>query len=359
MSFPFLAWNPINLIDGESHWILWEVIFVLIALMASKFLNTTLNHIAKRVNNPSFTIFADAVYTPVIYLIWYLLVLYTFDLVTDELLSKARPRAWAILVNGGSVLFFGWFLLRLKNRLLDNAIAIRTQEGRIPEAHSMQAVSKLFTAIIGIIILVLLNDFAGMSFTTLLAFGGVGGLALAFASQEIVSNFFGGFMVHMTRSFLIGEQVSIPSINVDGVVEEIGWYQTRLRPQTKTAVYIPNSLFSKALLINKTRITHRLIDEPAYLTISPLTSLTNIIDDVDAYFASHPLLERAESVGSRTWVGSRIESVGPISSIVVYGLTRTTSLQDYYRLRGEVLLNVSAIIVAHGGELALPPNVLK
>ena len=119
----------------------------------------------------------------------------------------------------------------------------------------MQALSKLFTAVIGSIILILLNDFTGISLTTLLAFGGVGGLALAFASQEIVSNFFGGFMIHMTRPFLIGELVSMPSLAIEGAVEEIGWYQTLIRPSSKTAVYIPNSLFTKALLINKTRIT--------------------------------------------------------------------------------------------------------
>lgn len=151
---------------------------------------------------------------------------------------------------------------------------------------------------------------------------------------------------------MIGEQIAIPSFNIDGVVEEIGWYQTRIRPQSKAAVYVPNSLFSKALLINKTRITHRLFEETIYLQIEPLTGLQNIIQDIDSFLASNPRFDRAE------WIGSRIESLGPTSSIIVYGLTRTSSLQDYYKLRGEVLLHISGIIAAKGGKLALPPHLL-
>jgi len=344
-----LSWNPINLIDGESHWIIWEMAYIIIALFVSKFLSLALDRLATRINAPSFGLFADAVYRPAIYLIWFLVALHSIDLVTDEFLSQGKPKAWITLVNGGVVLALGWFLLRLKDNVIAHTIEMRTSEGKIAEAHSMQGISKLFTAVIGIITLVLLNDFTGMNFTTLLAVGGVGGLALAFASQEIVSNFFGGFMIHMTRPFLIGEEVSLPSMNISGIVEEIGWYQTRIRPRSKEAVYVPNSLFSKALLINKTRITHRLFDESLYIEIEPLSKLTRVLQDIDTFIASHPQFDLTE------WTGSRIESVGPISLIIVNGHTRTTSAQEFYRLRGEVLLQIAAIVTACGGTVVRPP----
>ncbi len=289
-----VMWNPINLIDGEAHWILWEIGFIAVALIVSKFLGIALRHMSKKINNPLFALFADAIYTPLIYLIWYLAALYTFDLITEEIISQVRPKLWAFLTTGGSILFLGWFLLRLKNRILVHAIEVRTVEGKSPDATSMQALSKLFTAVIGSIILILLNDFTGISLTTLLAFGGVGGLALAFASQEIVSNFFGGFMIHMTRPFLIGELVSMPSLAIEGAVEEIGWYQTLIRPSSKTAVYIPNSLFTKALLINKTRITHRLLDEPIYVQTTSLPTLELIAKDITSYLSSNPQFDQTE-----------------------------------------------------------------
>jgi MscS family membrane protein len=256
-------------------------------------------------------------------------------------------------MNGGCVIALGWFLFRLKNRFLEERARQCTEEGRIPDANSMQTVSKLFTIGIFAVILVLLNDFTGLSLTTLLAFGGVGGLALAFASQEIVSNFFGGFMIHMTRPFLIGEIVQMPSLSIEGVVEEIGWYQTRIRPASRAAVYIPNSLFTKALLVNKTRITHRLLEESMHVAMIPHEDLSAIVQDINAYLSSHPKFDRAE------WAGARIEFVGPTSTIILSGLTRTVSLQDFYRLRDEVLLSVARIVSAHGGKMSFPPQALS
>lgn len=353
MFCPFLAWNPINLVDGESHWFIQEIIFILIALIISKFLHPLLLSIAKRAGKPAFVLFADSVYTPLISLIWYLLALYTFNLVTDDLLSETRPKLWNGLLNGGTVIALGWFLLRLKDRFIDRAIHTKTAEGKRPEVSSMQAISKLFTVVIWLIVLMLLNDFTGRSFTTLLALGGVGGLALAFASQEIVSNFFGGFMIHMTRPFVIGEWVSVPSINIEGAVEEIGWYQTRIRPKSKDAVYAPNSLFSKALLINKTRITHRLFEQVFYLNVDPLSSIEKIVQETKAYLASHPSFDNTQSMGSR------IETIGPTSTITAYGLTQTISEEEYNHLRDEVLLHIAHIIASHEGKLALPPLTLQ
>ena len=344
-----MPWNPINFIDGESHWIFWEMIYIAIAILLSKGLSLLLNRFSRTISSSSFRIFSVAVYTPAICLIWYLTALYSIDLVTDGFVSQARSRAWGVLISGGTILSLGWFLIRLKNLLIEHAIALRTEEGRKSETHSMQAISNLLTAIIGIIVLVLLNDCTGMNLTTLLAFGGVGGLALAFASQEIVSNFFGGFMVHMTRPFLIGEVLALPSLNTEGVVEEIGWYQTRIRPSSKEAVYIPNSLFSKALLVNKSRITRRLFNETVWLDVSPLSTIEKILCDIDSYLASHPRFDRTEQPGSR------IDSLGPSSAITIVGLTEATSLHDFYRLRGEALLHIAGIVLSHGGTITHSP----
>ena len=347
-----IAWNPVNFIDGEAPWIAWEIGYVVLGVALSKILAFFLHHLSKRIKTTPFDLFADALLRPAICLIWYLVALYSIDLVTEEWISQAKPRLWAILTNGGCVITLGWFLLRLKNRLLEEASKRCTLEGRIPDANSMQALSKLFTIGISAVVLVLLNDFTGLSLTTLLAFGGVGGLALAFASQDIVSNFFGGFMIHMTRPFLIGEIVQMPSLSIEGVVEEIGWYQTRIRPTTKSAVYIPNSLFTKALLVNKTRITHRLLEESLYIDISPLDALPSIIHDIDLYLSSHSKFDHAE------WAGARIDFVGPTSTIILSGLTRTGSLQDFYRLRDEVLLHVARIVASHGGKMSFSPQIV-
>lgn len=347
---PFLLWNPINLIDGEARWLGWEAALLVGACILSKVLGLVLKKFSQKLSLPRFTLFAEAVYTPAITLIWYLVALFSFELVTDDLLSQAHPKTWSTLLNGGIVLSLGWFFLRFKNKLINHSLEESAQTGKLQDANSMLALSKLLTVVIGIIVIVLLNDFTGMSFTTLLAFGGVGGLALAFASQEIVSNFFGGLMIHMTRPFLLGEIVSIPAHSIEGTVEEIGWYQTRIRSTAKSAVYVPNSLFTKALLVNKSRLTHRLLDEVIFVEISPITSVSVLIQDIEAYVSKHPRFDHAE------WAGARIKSLrGNVFEIGVSGLTRCPLLQDFYHVRDGVLLHVAEQVLARGGKLTAPP----
>lgn len=344
-----LLWNPINLIDGEAHWMGWTLGYVAAAMVVSKGIGVLLKQLATRLKSTPFSIFAGALYTPFIALVWYLTALFCTDLVTDNLLSQAHPRLYASLLNTGAVLVIGWFLIRFKNRYIAHTMEERALAGKIPDANSMLAVSKIFTVIICIVVAILLNDMTGLSLTTLLAFGGVGGLAIAFASQEIVSNFFGGFMVHMTRPFLLGETISMPIHSIEGTVEEIGWYQTRIRSTAKAAVYVPNSLFSKALLINKSRMTHRLIDDSILVQVTPLSTLSVIIQDVDAYLSKHPRLDHGE------WAGARIRSFqGSICELGLYGLTKAASLDDFYHVRDGVLLHVAELVTSRGGQLASP-----
>lgn len=347
MTHPPLLWNPINLIDGEAHWVGWTLGYIIGAIILSKAAGTILRMVSSRLKSPPFTIFSEAFLTPFITLLWYLTALFCIDLVTDNLLSQAHPKLWISLLNTPAVLTIGWFLIRFKNRYIAHTMEERALAGKIPDANSMLAVSKIFTVIICIIVAFLLNDMTGLSLTTLLAFGGVGGLAIAFASQEIVSNFFGGFMIHMTRPFLLGEAVSMPTQNIEGTVEEIGWYQTRIRSTAKAAVYVPNSLFSKALLINKSRMTHRLIDDSILVQVTPLGSLSVLIQDIDAYLAKHPRLDHSE------WAGARIRSLqGPVCELGLYGLTKAPTIDDFYHIRDGVLLHVAELVASRGGQLS-------
>ncbi len=333
--------------DNESQWIAWQVGFIIFGLLFTKFLAVGLGYFSKKYDSPSFDLFADAVRLPAFCVVWYFVALYTIDLLTEDWLSENTQGFWVAITNGGRLLFLGWFLLRLKDRILKRMMEQRALEGRPMEVSSVQGLSKVGTIVIGIIVLILLNDFTGLSLSTVLAFGGVGGLALAIASQEIVSNFFGGLMIHLTHPFQIGEYIQIPSLNIEGSVEEVGWYQTRIRPPSKTAVFAPNALFTKTLLINQTRITHRLLNEKIQVRVTSLDSLSLIIQDIKAFFSSNPSFDPAE------WSGARIECIGPISTLVLTGLTKANTLQEFYSLRDEVFLQVARIIISRGGTIAL------
>lgn len=79
--------------------------------------------------------------------------------------------------------------------------------------------------------------------TGFIAMGSVSTIILGFSAKELLANFFGGLMIFMDEQFLVGDSIKIPSQNVDGIVEDIGWRLTKIRTKEQSEIYLPNSLF--------------------------------------------------------------------------------------------------------------------
>jgi MscS family membrane protein len=77
---------------------------------------------------------------------------------------------------------------------------------------------------------------------------GIGGLALAMAARDTVSNVFGGFTIFTDRPFTLNDRIKVSGF--DGTVDEIGIRSTRLRTLAGTLVTIPNSTFSESAVEN-------------------------------------------------------------------------------------------------------------
>lgn len=110
---------------------------------------------------------------------------------------------------------------------------------------------KLGKALVLVTTLLLVLGQVGINLTALLAGLSIGGLALAFAAQDSVKNIFGSLMLLLDRSFQIGDQVLIPSIdNVEGVIEEVGLRSTRIRTFDNSLISIPNGKLADAAINN-------------------------------------------------------------------------------------------------------------
>jgi MscS family membrane protein len=95
----------------------------------------------------------------------------------------------------------------------------------------------------------------GTDLTALIASVGIGGLALALAAQDTVSNFFGSLMVFMDRPFQVGDWVKTG--DVEGTVEEVGFRSTRIRTFYNSLITLPNSNLIKASVDNLGDRTYR------------------------------------------------------------------------------------------------------
>ena len=109
----------------------------------------------------------------------------------------------------------------------------------------LQKGTKLAVWSIGVI--VALNN-AGYDVGALIAGLGIGGLALAMAAKDTVSNIFGGFTIFSDRPFKLNDRVKVAGF--DGTVVDIGVRSTRLKTLEGRIVTIPNSTFSESAVEN-------------------------------------------------------------------------------------------------------------
>ncbi|MEM8867995.1 MAG: mechanosensitive ion channel family protein [Verrucomicrobiota bacterium] len=89
---------------------------------------------------------------------------------------------------------------------------------------------------------------SGYDVTTLLAGLGIGGMAVALASQDTLKNIFGSMMVLADKPFIVGQRII--ANNYDGLVEEIGIRSTKLRLLNGHQVSIPNDIISRIEIEN-------------------------------------------------------------------------------------------------------------
>ncbi|GHV75248.1 mechanosensitive ion channel protein MscL [Spirochaetia bacterium] len=127
---------------------------------------------------------------------------------------------------------------------------------------SLQPVLRnFFKTLVWIIAAFLTLRLLGYNISALLAGLGLGGAALALASKDTLSNFFGSITVFVDKPFRLGDRIRIGSY--DGVITEIGIRTARLRTLENRTVVIPNSLFAATPIENvsaapNTRITQTL-----------------------------------------------------------------------------------------------------
>ncbi|MBC2594443.1 mechanosensitive ion channel [Ruficoccus amylovorans] len=108
--------------------------------------------------------------------------------------------------------------------------------------NSLRAVVVVLALLQGIQII------SNQDFTTILAGLGVGAAALALASQQSVSNFFGAIVLFVNRPFDMGDRIVYAGS--DGTVEEVGIMCTKQRSLEGHLVTIPNGKLSGDVIRN-------------------------------------------------------------------------------------------------------------
>ncbi|MBI1910434.1 MAG: mechanosensitive ion channel family protein [Deltaproteobacteria bacterium] len=120
------------------------------------------------------------------------------------------------------------------------------KSGKTSVTGLSRTVIKAFIFAIGI--LIILNSL-GISITPILTALGVGGLAVALALQDTLSNLFSGVHILVERPVNVGDYIKLNS-GEEGFIVDIGWRTTRIRELANNIIIIPNNKLAQSIITN-------------------------------------------------------------------------------------------------------------
>ncbi|MDH5325857.1 MAG: mechanosensitive ion channel family protein [Gammaproteobacteria bacterium] len=255
--------------------------------------------------------------------------------------------------NIGVIVCITWFLVRFIKQAEVNIIQARRSKGVDVDVTTMDAITKLLRLAVMITAALVVLQTLGFSISGVLAFGGVGGIAVGFAARDMLANFFGGLMIYLDRPFSVGDWIRSPDRNIEGTVENIGWRLTVIRTFDKRPLYVPNNVFTSIAVENPSRMLNRRIYETIGIRYDDAAKMANIVAEVEAMLRSHSDIDQQQTLMVN------FNSFAPSSlDFFVYTFTRTTNWVAYHQVKQDVLLKINDIIAAHGAQIAFPTSTL-
>jgi len=339
-----------------DHWIVkfLVIIFIIIVInITTRLFLGSLRKQFKKTNNIWDDCIINSIYRPFTILVWILGVVFTLEAFNNDLKIFNISNDFLIdLKRAGIIFVIALFLSNLSKNFQQAIVANNVSNNIDVDEATYEAIAKIIR--LSIIItsgLIILQTF-GFSISGVLAFGGIGGVAVGFAAKDMLANFFGGLMIYLDRPFRKGDWIRSPDREIEGTVENIGWRQTSIRNFRKNVIYIPNSVFMNIIVENPSRMTHRRIREVIGLRYKDMPKMVAIVNDVKKMILNHNNIDHAQTtiVNFDSYNDSSIDFF-----IITYA--NTTEWVKYHEIKQDVLIKIGKIIENNNAEIAFPTRV--
>ena len=340
----------------DFHWALQIFSVVFLTLFLDLVLKKLLVRLEKNLTERTATKWDEALVRamqrPISILVWVIGSSFAVELVGDvtpAAIFQAIPPLRTVAV----ITIFTWFAVRFTAEIEK----ILLEKPRGPDSAwddgTLQSIAKLVRLAVMITGVLVGVQTLGINISGLLAFGGIGGIAVGFAAKDLLANFFGGMMIHLDRPFAVGDWISSPDRQIEGTVEHISWRLTRIRKFDSRPIYIPNAAFSTITLENPSRMQNRRIYETIGIRYADGAKMGAIVEDVTTMLREHPAIDtnRTLMVNFNAFAPSSLD-------FFIYTFTKTTVWAEFHAIKQDVLLKVMEIIEGHGAEIAFPTSTI-
>ncbi len=285
-----------------------------------------------------------------------------------------RPAYWLIL--GATLQSMSGYLLTLRQRYLGGRLAtlllitaatwlgvtllattigrwVRSLErrGTTERMALVRLAGRLLQAVAVVVGVLILLGAIGFNLTPVLAGLGVGGIAVALASQKTLENLFGGIMVIGDSPIRIGNFCRVGTTT--GTVEDIGLRSTRIRTTARTIISIPNANLASQSIENfaaRDKILFNPVFPLRYETTAE--QLRFVLAEFRALLYRHQQVESSSArVRLLRFAASGLE-------VEIFAYVTVTDDDEFLAVQEDLLLRLMDVIEAGGTALAFPSQTM-
>ena len=242
----------------------------------------------------------------------------------------------------------------------------------------MTTISKTIIFLIGFLLFLIK---CGVDISGILASLGIGGLAVAFAAQSTLANFFGLLKIIVDNSFSQGDW--IVSGDIEGTVVEIGFISTKVRTFDNALITVPNSTLANSDIKNwnKRKIGRRIKMHIGVTYDSNKKDLHKSISEIRKMLIEHKDIVTSQEVkysqvhrhykqegklvslddkyGVKTNLLVYLDNLSPYSiDILVYAFTTTIAWDNWLSIKEDIIFKIWEILERNNLEFAFPTQTL-
>lgn len=228
-------------------WALARVLSFFISRYAARWAKKT----STKIDDFSINVFHHLV-TFVIFIVafWYATQALTLTEGIDDFIGKAVGILLAIKITAS--------VLKVMDFVVDEYLVPYASKNNILDKTIVPTLDRIVKLVVWLVVFLMIISNLGYDITSLLAGLGIGGLAVALAAQEALSNFFGSISIFADKTFKVGDYIQTKDFK--GTIKGVGLRSTRIDTVDGTELIVPNSQLANTVIENLSRRPKRRVD---------------------------------------------------------------------------------------------------
>ncbi len=347
-------------------WIQWGWLFIVgLVLVCTALAKVLIHRILRRIRSGTETTktpWDDALFNsinrPIYWTVWLIGISIAVSITYTSNIAETQDVFYEYLDKFRSasiILLFTWFAIRFIREFQKIVVEHKRKDGKVSrwDPETARIVCRVLDVTVTLLTVLMIMQTFEVQITGLLAFGGISGIAVGFAAQGLLANFFGALLLFFDKPFGPGDWIRSPDKSIEGTVEHIGWRMTKIRTFDQRPLYVPNSTFTTITVENPSRMLNRRFYEIFGLRYEDIGVAAKVIDEVRDMLLNHPAIDT-----TKTLMVNLIELDDSSVNFFVYTFTKTTVWTEFHEIKQELLLKITDIVVNHGADFAFPTRTL-